>query len=50
MTVPSLSARLRLRRGSTAAGFWRSFLLCGLAAALIFLPFQVIDGGFFFLG
>lgn len=47
MTVPSLSARLRLRRGSTAAGFWRSFLLCGLAAALIFLPFQVIDGGFF---
>ena len=36
-----------LRRGSTAAGFWRAFLLCGLAAALLFLPFQIIDGGFF---
>lgn len=36
-----------LRRGSTAAGYWRAFALCGLAALLIFLPFQILDGGFF---
>ena len=36
-----------LGRSKTADGYWRSFLLCGLAAALIFLPFQLLDGGFF---
>lgn len=28
-------------------GYWQAFLLCGLAAAFIFLPFQIVDGGFF---
>lgn len=36
-----------LRLHKTQSGFWRSFLLCGLTAALIFLPFQLLDGGFF---
>lgn len=45
-TVPK-HIRPALRRESTAAGYWRSFALCGLAALLIFLPFQILDGGFF---
>ena len=27
--------------------YWRGFILCMLAAALLLLPFQIIDGGFF---
>lgn len=27
--------------------YWRVFILCMLAAALLLLPFQIIDGGFF---
>ena len=27
--------------------FWRAVVLCALAAALFFLPFYIIDGGFF---
>jgi hypothetical protein len=27
--------------------FWLTVFLCALAAALIFLPFQIVDGGFF---
>ena len=27
--------------------YWRAFLLCGLAALCIFLPFYLVDGGFF---
>lgn len=27
--------------------YWRAFLICGLAALAILLPFYVIDGGFF---
>ena len=35
--------RLRQKRDR----FWLTVGLCALTAALIFLPFQVIDGGFF---
>ena len=37
--------RLRLRRRPDR--FWLTVGLCALTAALIFLPFQIIDGGFF---
>ena len=35
--------RLRQKRDR----FWLTVGLCALTAALIFLPFQIIDGGFF---
>ena len=27
--------------------YWLTFALCGLAAALMFLPFYIVDKGFF---
>ena len=39
----SLQPRLRQKRDR----FWLTVGLCALTAALIFLPFQIIDGGFF---
>ncbi len=38
-----------LRRSTHAAQnkFWLTVALCALTAALIFLPFQIVDGGFF---
>lgn len=41
---------LRLRRtahGRAQNKFWLTVALCALTAALIFLPFQIVDGGFF---
>ena len=33
--------------GQTQNKFWLTVVLCGLAAALFFLPFYLLDGGFF---
>lgn len=35
--------------GQTQNKFWLTVVLCGLAAALFFLPFYLLDGGFFHL-
>ncbi len=45
MELIDLSRRRPLREGRDR--FWLTVGLCALAAALIFLPFQIIDGGFF---
>ena len=45
MDMANLSRRPRLRQKRDR--FWLTVGLCALTAALIFLPFQIIDGGFF---
>ena len=45
MDAVNLSRRPQLRRKRDR--FWLTVGLCALTAALIFLPFQIIDGGFF---
>ena len=45
ISLPGKLRGLSLRR--PASRYWLTFLLCALTAALIFLPFQIIDGGFF---
>ena len=45
MDLANLSRRPRLRQKRDR--FWLTVGLCALTAALIFLPFQIIDGGFF---
>ena len=45
-----LRGKTRLLRGDGRRGdtrYWRVFALCMLTALLFFLPFQIIDGGFF---
>lgn len=44
--TPRHAAHTRLN-SPRLSGFWRSFVLCGLTALFIFLPFQILDGGFF---
>lgn len=46
MTRSSLQLR-RTAHGQTQNKFWLTVALCALTAALIFLPFQIVDGGFF---
>ena len=45
MDMANLSRRPRLRQKRDR--FWLTVGLCALTAALIFLPFQIIDGGVF---
>lgn len=46
MTRPSLPLR-RTAHARRQNKFWLAVALCALTAALIFLPFQIVDGGFF---
>lgn len=46
MARSSLQPR-RMAHRQTQNKFWLTVALCALTAALIFLPFQIIDGGFF---
>ena len=39
--------RLLQPKGEQKRRFWQAALLCALAAALFFLPFYILDGGFF---
>ena len=41
------SAQPRLLRGKPQNKFWLTVGLCALTAALMFLPFYILDGGFF---
>ena len=41
-----MSRQLRLP-GQQKDRFWRAVVLCALTAAVFFLPFYIMDGGFF---
>ena len=41
------SPRLLQPKGEHRRRFWQAVCLCALAAAIFFLPFYIIDGGFF---
>ena len=39
--------RLLTPRGQSRKKFWQAVGLCALTAAIFFLPFYILDGGFF---
>ena len=39
--------RLLTPRGQSHKKFWQAVGLCALTAAIFFLPFYILDGGFF---
>ena len=39
--------RLLTPRGQSHKQFWQAEGLCALTAAIFFLPFYILDGGFF---